>query len=87
VHIYFLQSDEEELQFANRLWERIRRECASHPYQIMQVPSSHTYLVPELRIYKVWDRPIGPHPMPMFEVNLFTPGMQLSTALDTSYTD
>lgn len=28
---------------------------------------------PEIRIYKVWDRPIGPHPAPMFEVNLFTP--------------
>ncbi|KAF1848532.1 uncharacterized protein K460DRAFT_334759 [Cucurbitaria berberidis CBS 394.84] len=28
---------------------------------------------PELRIYKVWDRPIGPHPLAMFEVNLFTP--------------
>lgn len=28
---------------------------------------------PELRIYKVWDKPIGPHPMAMFEVNIFTP--------------
>ncbi|KAB5542905.1 DOPA-like domain-containing protein [Coniochaeta sp. 2T2.1] len=28
---------------------------------------------PELRIYKIWDRPIGPHAMAMFEVNLFTP--------------
>jgi aromatic ring-cleaving dioxygenase len=34
-----------------------------------------TIAVPELRIYKVWDKPIGPHPMAMFEVNLFTPGM------------
>jgi aromatic ring-cleaving dioxygenase len=31
-------------------------------------------IVPELRIYKVWDKPIGPHPLAMFEVNLFTPG-------------
>lgn len=31
--------------------------------------------VPELRIYKVWDKAIGPHPLAMFEVNLFTPGM------------
>jgi DOPA 4,5-dioxygenase len=30
-------------------------------------------LVPELRVYQVWDRPIGPHPVGMFEVNLFTP--------------
>ncbi|KAH7119148.1 DOPA-like domain-containing protein [Dendryphion nanum] len=28
---------------------------------------------PELRIYRVWDRPIGPHPVAMFEVNIFTP--------------
>ncbi|KAF4549039.1 Hypothetical protein D9617_24g017530 [Elsinoe fawcettii] len=28
---------------------------------------------PELRIYKVWDKPIGPHPIGMFEVNIFTP--------------
>ncbi|KAJ6009366.1 hypothetical protein N7499_005225 [Penicillium canescens] len=28
---------------------------------------------PELRIYTFFDRPIGPHPVAMFEVNLFTP--------------
>ncbi|KAF2203050.1 hypothetical protein GQ43DRAFT_288338 [Delitschia confertaspora ATCC 74209] len=28
---------------------------------------------PELRIYQIWDKPIGPHTMAMFEVNLFTP--------------
>jgi aromatic ring-cleaving dioxygenase len=28
---------------------------------------------PELRIYKVWDKPVGPHSLAMFEVNLFTP--------------
>ncbi|KAF3761608.1 hypothetical protein M406DRAFT_265991 [Cryphonectria parasitica EP155] len=28
---------------------------------------------PELRIYKFWDKPVGPHPYAMFEVNLFTP--------------
>ncbi|RDL42031.1 DOPA-like protein [Venustampulla echinocandica] len=28
---------------------------------------------PELRIYKFWEEPIGPHPVAMFEVNLFTP--------------
>lgn len=28
---------------------------------------------PELRIYQVWDKPLGPHPMAMFEVNIFTP--------------
>ncbi|KAH9826654.1 hypothetical protein Tdes44962_MAKER03356 [Teratosphaeria destructans] len=28
---------------------------------------------PELRIYRLWDRAVGPHPVAMFEVNLFTP--------------
>ncbi|KAF2687702.1 hypothetical protein K458DRAFT_168921 [Lentithecium fluviatile CBS 122367] len=28
---------------------------------------------PELRIYKVWDQPIGPHITGMFEVNIFNP--------------
>ncbi|KAH9916319.1 DOPA-like domain-containing protein [Fomitopsis serialis] len=28
---------------------------------------------PELRIYKFWDKPVGPHPVPMFEVNVFNP--------------
>ncbi|KAM0717970.1 hypothetical protein Q7P37_006302 [Cladosporium fusiforme] len=28
---------------------------------------------PELRIYSVLERPVGPHPIGMFEVNLFTP--------------
>ncbi|WEW57476.1 hypothetical protein PRK78_002943 [Emydomyces testavorans] len=30
-------------------------------------------LVPELRIYECLDRPVGPHPVAMFEVNIFTP--------------
>lgn len=29
--------------------------------------------VPELRVYKFWDVPVGPHPVAMFEVNVFTP--------------
>ncbi|KAI9875245.1 MAG: hypothetical protein M1830_008714 [Pleopsidium flavum] len=28
---------------------------------------------PELRVYRVWDQPIGPHVVAMFEVNIFTP--------------
>ncbi|KAH8919410.1 hypothetical protein BT69DRAFT_1284839 [Atractiella rhizophila] len=28
---------------------------------------------PELRVYKVFERPVGPHPTGMFEVNIFTP--------------
>lgn len=32
-----------------------------------------TLTVPELRIYAFFDHPVGPHPIAMFEVNLFTP--------------
>ncbi|KAK6221965.1 hypothetical protein LQW54_001185 [Pestalotiopsis sp. IQ-011] len=28
---------------------------------------------PELSVYSFWDRPIGPHPVAMFEVNVYTP--------------
>ncbi|KAF8518041.1 DOPA-like domain-containing protein [Hysterangium stoloniferum] len=28
---------------------------------------------PELRIYRFWEKPVGPHPVPMFEVNVFNP--------------
>jgi len=28
---------------------------------------------PELRVYRLWDKPIGPHPVAMFEVNTFNP--------------
>lgn len=34
---------------------------------------SNYYTVPELRIYKFFEVPVGPHPIAMFEVNLFTP--------------
>ncbi|KAI0311733.1 DOPA-like domain-containing protein [Amylostereum chailletii] len=54
-----------------------------HIYFMHAVPSQLKYAqelherirreFPELRIYKVWDRPIGPHPTGMFEVNTFTP--------------
>lgn len=72
IHIYFLQSEPEELKFATELWERIRRECTNY------LSSVHyrmliCAIVPELRIYRIWDRPLGPHPIGMFEVNLFTP--------------
>lgn len=31
VHIYFLQSDPTQVQYATELWERIRRECNLSP--------------------------------------------------------
>ncbi|EIN09546.1 hypothetical protein PUNSTDRAFT_125733 [Punctularia strigosozonata HHB-11173 SS5] len=54
-HIYYMQSDPAQAQYAKELHERVRREF------------------PELRIYKFWDKPVGPHPVAMFEVNTFNP--------------
>ncbi|PBK72401.1 hypothetical protein ARMSODRAFT_954093 [Armillaria solidipes] len=56
-HIYYMQHAPDEIEYARKLHERIRREF------------------PEMRIYRFWDRPVGPHPVPMFEVNTFTPHM------------
>lgn len=78
IHIYFLQTNAYELTFATELHERIRRECTYLdilPDLLSSLVTANTRLhtVPELRIYKVWNQPIGPHPIGMFEVNLFTP--------------
>lgn len=40
-------------------------------FQVGNVKTNTT--VPELRIYTFFDNPVGPHPVAMFEVNLFTP--------------
>ena len=45
----------DQLEYARRLNERIKREF------------------PELPIYRLWEKPAGPHPTPMFEVQAFTP--------------
>lgn len=48
--------------------ENVRSRKLQHGTQVLMSP-----IVPELRIYRIWDRPLGPHPIGMFEVNLFTP--------------
>ena len=83
VHVYFLHTDPDQTKFAKELWERVRRECK---HGLHLPPRLHqeqrlvyvrnvalTSAVPELRIYKVWEQPLGPHPIGMFEVNVFTP--------------
>jgi aromatic ring-cleaving dioxygenase len=74
VHVYFQQNIESEVKFATELWERIRRECMLTLSPARSSGSTNfLFTVPELRVYRVWDKPIGPHPIAMFEVNLFTP--------------
>lgn len=74
------QTNPDQVTYARALYERIRRECKyfAHPPAYVSTPKSHPNLfaltpVPELRIYTFFDRPLGPHPVAMFEVNLFTP--------------
>ncbi|ESK96490.1 hypothetical protein Moror_6998 [Moniliophthora roreri MCA 2997] len=54
-----------------------------HVYYMQSVPEQLQYArelherirreFPELRIYRFWDKPVGPHPTAMFEVNTFNP--------------
>lgn len=64
-----------QLEYARQLYDRIRRECTSlHNAQLVATKTLISpSLVPELRIYRFWEKPVGPHPYAMFEVNLFTP--------------
>ncbi|KAK4556054.1 hypothetical protein LTR86_006750 [Recurvomyces mirabilis] len=69
--------------FADPITNGTRAGFDVHIYFMQSVPSEVTFATelwerirrefPELRIYRVWDRPLGPHPIAMFEVNLHTP--------------
>ena len=75
VHIYYFQANPKRKFLCSPL---LPGPANSHPR-----PPESKYArelwerirreFPELRIYTFWDRPIGPHPVAMFEVNLFTP--------------
>ncbi|KAL1858359.1 hypothetical protein VTK73DRAFT_7813 [Phialemonium thermophilum] len=70
-------------QFPEPLDRGIRGAFDVHIYYLQNNPEQTKYAhelwerirreFPELRIYRVWDRPIGPHPVAMFEVNLHSP--------------
>lgn len=71
-----------QLEYARQLYDRIRRECKSllpslqardYNHHIPNTLTNQNLPVPELRIYRFWEKPVGPHPYAMFEVNLFTP--------------
>lgn len=44
-----------------------------HGMNLRQTNPKFIVVVPELRIYNFFDKPVGPHPYAMFEVSLFTP--------------
>ncbi|KAJ5623087.1 hypothetical protein N7490_011692 [Penicillium lividum] len=48
----------------------------TNPDQVAHAKALHERIrreFPELRIYRFFDQPVGPHPVAMFEVNIFTP--------------
>ncbi|KAF4611277.1 hypothetical protein D9613_007053 [Agrocybe pediades] len=70
LSLYYMPSNKVEAQYAKDLHERIRREF---PEVVLLCIASTLAHVSQLRIYKFWDKPVGPHPTAMFEVNTFTP--------------
>ncbi|EEY23184.1 conserved hypothetical protein [Verticillium alfalfae VaMs.102] len=64
-------------------WAKMERAFDIHIYHFQNNPAQVKHAkdlwerirreFPELRVYRFWDKPIGPHPVAMFEVNLFTP--------------
>ncbi|KAJ5639559.1 uncharacterized protein N7484_007421 [Penicillium longicatenatum] len=80
VHIYHFQVNLTHrpinlLQFQKNI--KIRTNSPqTNPDQVAYAKALHERIrreFPELRIYKFFDQPIGPHPVAMFEVNVFTP--------------
>lgn len=61
VHTYYNYDNLEERAFAERLYQKVQIEFAD--------------LISrgEVRVYKLWPTAIGPHPIPMFEIDFKTP--------------
>lgn len=78
-----LQPSESYKSFTSPIDNGIRGGFDAHIYFMQGNPEQVKYATelwerirrefPELRIYRVWDKPVGPHPVAMFEVNVFTP--------------
>jgi len=84
-------------QFASPIDNGTRGGFDVHIYHLQTDPSEVAFATalwerirrefPELRTYRVWDRPVGPHPVAMFEVNLFTPEVRRRGLPDSSQAD
>lgn len=80
-HGFNQQNNPDQVAYARALYERVRRECIINPpifcFPAVSEKRSGYWLqwpiVPELRIYRFFEGPLGPHPIAMFEVNIFTP--------------
>lgn len=56
-HTYFNNGNESEKAFAYNLREKVSKEFAK------EIEAG------DLRVHKLWDGPIGPHPIPMWELD------------------
>ncbi|CAI5756949.1 unnamed protein product [Candida verbasci] len=61
IHTYWNNNNEQERQFAYKLREQV---CKDFNKEIDDG---------DIRIYKFWDKPIGPHPINMWELDFKKP--------------
>ena len=61
VHTYWNNNSEEERKYAWELRQKVEKEFAQ------EIEAG------DIRIYKFWDKPIGPHPINMWEIDFKKP--------------
>ncbi|ODV77910.1 dopa 4,5-dioxygenase [Suhomyces tanzawaensis NRRL Y-17324] len=61
VHTYWNNNNPQETKFASDLRERVQEEFAQE------------IAAGDIRVYKFWDKPIGPHPINMWELDFKSP--------------
>lgn len=61
IHTYWNNNNEQQRAFAFELREKVLKEFATEIEQ------------GDIRVYKFWDKPIGPHPLTMFEIDFKKP--------------
>lgn len=61
IHTYWNNNNAEETKFAFDLREKVQKEFAT------EIENG------DIRVYKFWDKPIGPHPINMWEIDFKKP--------------
>ncbi|EDK45314.1 hypothetical protein PVL30_002984 [Lodderomyces elongisporus] len=61
VHTYWNNNNTQQREFAYNLREKVLKEFAS------EIENG------DIRVYKFWDKPIGPHPINMWELDFKKP--------------
>lgn len=61
IHTYWNNNNENERKFSYELREKVQKEFAK------EIENG------DIRVYKFWDKPIGPHPINMWEIDFKKP--------------